>query len=104
MTTNASQSIAAGIIGLSWIGADPAGGASDPVLGTATPYSHASAMAAVGGISVHAVCDVRPEARQKFSQDWASLWPDVVTFESAESMLAEPLDLVSVVTPDHLHA
>ncbi len=61
-------------------------------------------MAAVGGISVHAVCDVRPEARQRFSRDWASLWPDIVSFDSAESMLTRPLDLVSVVTPDHLHA
>ena len=40
------------IVGLSWIGADPAGEASDPVLGTATPYSHASAMAPIPEIDV----------------------------------------------------
>ncbi len=40
------------LIGLSWIAADPAGPASDPVLGTAVPFSHASAMAAIPEIAV----------------------------------------------------
>ena len=94
----------AGIIGLSWIGADPAGAASWLPLGTAPPYSHASAMEAVGNIDVVAVCDIDPDARQGFLDLWQHLWPGVRPFEEVDQMLATPLDLVSVVTPDHLHA
>ena len=93
----------AGIIGLSWIGADRPAAASVPALGTATPYSHASAMAAVGGIDVVAVCDLRPDAAAAFVEEWGSVWPDVTVHTDVSSMLQTPLDLVSVVTPDHLH-
>lgn len=104
MNNDGQRTTAAGIIGLSWIGGDRAGDASGPTLGTATPYSHASAMAAVGDIDVRAVCDVSPEARQEFADNWSSLWPEVAAYDNVDAMLAEPLDLVSIVTPDHLHA
>ena len=104
MTRSTPETIRAGIIGLSWIASDPSGTASAEAMGTAVPYSHASAMEAVGDIDVRAVCDIRPEARQRFSDTWASLWPDVRMFDDADEMLSEPLDLVSIVTPDHLHA
>lgn len=100
-----STNIRAGIIGLSWIASDPAGPASSAVLGTAPPYSHASAMAAVGQIDVVAVCDVRAEARDGFLETWGDRWPEVRPFENVDEMLGDAkLDLVSVVTPDHLHA
>ena len=95
--------VRAGIIGLSWIAADPAGTASWSPLGTAPPYSHASAMAAVGNIDVKAVCDIQPEAGNQFVDRWRHLWPTVQAFDDVDAMLATPLDLVSVVTPDHLH-
>jgi len=99
-----SAPIRAGLIGLSWIAADPAGTASSPGLGTAAPYSHASAMAAVGGIEVRAVCDVDPAARANFTAVWGGRWPEAQVHTDVDEMLREPLDLVSVVTPDHLHA
>lgn len=104
MTSGNRESIRAGIIGLSWIASDPAGAASAPYLGSAPPYSHASAMAALGNIDVQAICDIRPEARADFVDRWASRWTNVQPYPDAGSMLEQPLDLVSVVTPDHLHA
>ena len=95
--------VKAGIIGLSWIAADPAGIPSWPPLGAAPPYSHASAMAAVGNIDVLAVCDIRPDARDQFLDRWRHLWPTVQAYDAVDEMLATPLDFVSIVTPDHLH-
>ncbi|MEA2516025.1 MAG: hypothetical protein QOJ59_5514 [Thermomicrobiales bacterium] len=94
----------AAIVGLSWIGADPAGPASHPVLGTATPYSHASAFAAMPGIEVVAGCDINPDAREAFERQWSPTWPGVRTYADYREMLArEQVDILSVVTPDHLH-
>lgn len=95
--------IRAGIIGLSWIAADEARPASLPSMGTATPYSHASAMAAIGGIDVVAGCDLSPDARQAFVERWGDTWPNVATFAEVDEMLATGPELVSVVVPDHLH-
>lgn len=102
---NSQTPVRAGIIGLSWIAIDPAGPASSPVLGTAPPYSHASAMAAIDDIEVVAACDLQPEARSRFLETWSPRWPDAQVFDDVDEMLAgAELDLVSVVTPDHLHA
>jgi len=95
----------AAIVGLSWIAADPAGPASHPVLGTATPYSHASAYAATPGVEVVAGCDIKPEVRQAFERQWGDQWPGVRTYADYREMLArEQVEILSVVTPDHLHA
>lgn len=92
------------IVGLSWIGADPAGAASDPVLGTATPYSHASAMAPIPQIDVVGGCDISEAARARFTQTWGGRWPNARTYDDYRRMLEElKPDIVSVVTPDHLH-
>jgi predicted dehydrogenase len=92
------------IVGLSWIGADPAGAPSDPVLGTATPYSHASAMAPIPQIEVVGGCDISEGARTRFTETWGGRWPGAKTYGDYRQMLAETKpDIVSVVTPDHLH-
>src|SRR5260370_4325157 len=59
------------LIGLSWIAADPARPASDPVLGTAVPFSHASAMAAIPEIEGVAGCDIVAPARCPLVQQWS---------------------------------
>jgi predicted dehydrogenase len=95
----------AGIVGLSWIAADPVPPAPHPVLGTGTPYSHASAYAAVPPVEVVAGCDVKPELCEAFLETWRPLWPNLRTYSDYREMLAaERLDVLSVVTPDHLHA
>lgn len=92
------------IVGLSWIAADPAAPASDPVLGTAMPFSHASALAAIAETTVVAGCDIVPAARERFITNWGARWPGVKTYaDYREMILTEKPDLVCVVTPDHLH-
>ncbi|MGH2558241.1 MAG: Gfo/Idh/MocA family protein [Thermomicrobiales bacterium] len=94
-----------GIVGLSWISADPAAAASHPVLGLATPYSHASAYAAVSSASVVAGCDINPDTTRSFAEEWAKTWPELRTYANYREMLAAAqLDVLTVATPDHLHA
>jgi predicted dehydrogenase len=92
------------LIGLSWITGDLAGPASDVVLGTATPYSHASALAAIPGVDVVAGCDIVPAARERFQDRWQPRWPALRTYDDYHEMLAtEQPDVVGIATPDHLH-
>lgn len=92
------------LIGLSWIAADPAGPASDSLLGTAVPGSHASAMAAIPEIDLVAACDIKPATRDRFVTQWSGRWPGLRVDDDYRAMLErERPDLVAVVTPDHLH-
>src|SRR5919205_1394215 len=92
------------LIGLSWIAADPAGPASDPVLGTAVPFSHASAMAAIPEIKVIAGCDIVSDARDRFVEQWSGRCQGLRVYDDYRTLLEqERPDLVAVVTPDHLH-
>ena len=95
----------AAIVGLSWIATDPPPPASDPVLGTSIPYSHAAALAAVPNIEVVAGCDINPAMREQFPERWRGRWPDLNVYENYRAMLErERPDIVSIVTPDFLHA
>lgn len=100
-----SGSLTAAIVGLSWIGSDLPGAASDPVLGTAVPYSHASAYSATPQVGNLVGCDTSPEAREAFERAWSARFPGLRTFADATEMIADVRpDILSVVTPDHLHA
>ena len=93
------------IIGLSWIATDPPPPASDPVLGTSIPYSHAAALAAVPNVEVVAGCDINPAMRDQFLERWQHRWPGAKTYENYREMLErEKPDIVSIVTQDFLHA
>lgn len=93
-----------GIVGLSWITTDPAGPATHPVLGTAVPGTHLSGMANLPNIQVVAGCDISEAARARFIERWDATWPGLKVYDDYEKMLAEePLDIVAVATPDHLH-
>ena len=92
------------IVGLSWISADLPGVASDPTLGTAIPYSHASAIAAIPGLEVVAGCDISEGARTTFRDRWSARWPGLKVYADFHEMLeTERPEIVAVVTPDHLH-
>jgi predicted dehydrogenase len=104
VTGNASVTRRIALVGLSWISADLAGPASDPSLGTATPYSHASAAAAIPGLELVAGCDISAAARDGFKDRWSGRFPGLKVYEDyAEMLRAERPELVAVVTPDHLH-
>jgi predicted dehydrogenase len=49
-------------------------------------------------------CDISEGARTRFTERWGGRWPDITTYADYREMLAaEKPDIVSVVTPDHLH-
>lgn len=92
------------IVGLSWIAADDAAPASDPTLGTAMPYSHASAVAALPDLEIVAGCDISEVARTAFVERWGPRYPGLQVYADYREMLAaQQAELVAVVTPDHLH-
>jgi predicted dehydrogenase len=99
------QSYKAVIVGLTGIGANrPADPAQAPLYG-AMPRSHASAYHRHPATEVTAVCDIRTQALEDFHTRWGDVWPDVRLYTDYREMLRqEQPDLVSVVTPDHLHA
>lgn len=95
----------AAIIGLSGIAAAVPDPASDPVLGTALPNSHAAAYAAVPSTRVVAVCDLQPTLIERFQANWGAVFPEVRGYTDYRQLLRdERVDLLSVVTPDDRHA
>ena len=93
------------IIGLTGIGARrPTVAGGVPLYGGA-PRSHAAAYHQHPQTEVVAVCDIRQTAVDDFKREWGDVWPAVRGYTDYQAMLeAEQPDLVSVVTPDHLHA
>ncbi len=90
-----------GVIGLSGISiAKPERGAGP--YRSFLPHSHVSAWNAATHSEIVAVCDIFPAAIERFRESWGS---DVPGYTDFREMLAnESLDLLSIVTPDHLHA
>ena len=94
----------AGIVGLSGIATEPPD-AEPAVLGGQQPHAHAACYAALPQTDIVAVCDIAPAMLDSFRQRWGDVWPDAAVYADYREMLArERLDLLSVVTPDHLHA
>ncbi len=95
----------AGIIGLSGIAANRQGPETHPALGSTHGGSHADAYQLVSQADVVAVCELRTELFDTFRSTWGDVWPEVRTYTDYREMLEqENLDLLSVVTSDHLHA
>lgn len=93
------------MIGLSWIATDPPPPASGQGLGTGMPFSHAAALAAIPSVEVVAGCDIVPGLRDQFLERWGSRWPGARVYENyAEMLTAERPDIVTIATPDFLHA
>lgn len=93
------------IVGLTGIGANRPAEPGDAPLFGAMPRSHASAYHRHPQTEVVAVCDIRPQALEDFRTRWGDVWPDVRLYTDYREMLRkEQPELVSVVTPDHLHA
>jgi predicted dehydrogenase len=90
----------AGIVGCSGI-AIARGEQSATAYRMPRPHSHADAYHAVPRTTVTAVCDVVPAALDRYRKTWG----DAATYTDYREMLEnERLDLLSIVTPDHLHA
>lgn len=93
------------IIGLTGIGARrPAETSASPLYGT-MPRSHAASYHRHPQTEVVGVCDIRQETLDGFKEEWGDVWPDLNYYTDYADMLEkEQPDIVSVVTPDHLHA
>lgn len=90
----------AGIIGLTGIGQSPP---RYDVWATRhpQPHSHAAAYASHPQVDVVAVCDLVPQLIDRYED----IWGPVAKYTDYRAMFAqENLDLLSVVTSDHLHA
>lgn len=69
------------------------------------PYSHASALAAIPNADIVAVCDIFPEAGEKFRSLWGDRWPDARFYTDVDELLdSEEIDILGIITPDNLHA
>lgn len=93
------------IIGLTGIGARrPETSGRLPLYGP-MPASHAAAYHAHPQTQVVGVCDIRQEVLDHFKKTWEDVWPDMRYYTDYRELLEkERPDLVSVATPDHLHA
>jgi len=93
------------LVGLTGIGASrPADPEGIPLFG-AMPPSHAAAYHQHPHTELVGVCDLRPEALDKFGSDWSDIWPDAGTYTDFGEMLRQQSpDLVSIATSDHAHA
>ncbi|MCY3657678.1 MAG: Gfo/Idh/MocA family oxidoreductase [Caldilineaceae bacterium] len=93
------------IVGLTGIGARrPESASGIPVYGE-VGRSHAAAYHQHPQTDVFGVCDIRSEALSDFKELWGDIWPDVRCYTDYRELLErEQPDIVSVVTPDHLHA
>lgn len=74
---------------------------SPSALRSPLPHSHAAAYHVVPATQVVAVCDIMPEATARY----CATWGEAATYTDYRAMIErERLDLISIVTPDHLHA
>lgn len=104
-TNSSTNQYRAGIIGLSGIAAGRGAAPTHPALGAVQGASHASAYAQVPRVDVVAVCELRSDLLDSFRATWSDVWPELRVYTDYKAMLAEEqLDLLSVVTSDHLHA
>ena len=93
------------IVGLTGIGARRPEEPAHLPLYQAAPRSHAAAYYRHPQTEVVGVCDIRQEALDNFKSNWRDVWPDMHYYTDYRAMLeTDKPDLVSVVTPDHLHA
>lgn len=93
------------IIGLTGIGAQRQAATASSLLYGNIPQSHAAAYHVHPQIDLIAVCDIRQTMLANFRQTWQDVWPQLRYYTDAFALLAqEQPDIVSVVTPDHLHA
>lgn len=95
-----TQPLRAGLIGCSGISISLPERTAAPIR-MPLPHSHAAAFAAHPNTVVTAVCDISQDALDRYVERWGA----ANTYTDFREMLAnESLDVVSIVTPDHLHA
>lgn len=94
-----------GIVGASGVSINPPRAAPSPPLADEVYPSHVGCLSIMRGVDLAAVCDIRTDALDRFRENWADRWPNTRTYTNYLDMLdREDLDILTVATPDHLHA
>lgn len=94
-----------GIVGASGISINPPRAAPSAPLADEVYSSHIGCLSIMRGVELAAVCDIRTDALNRFRGNWAARWPNTRTYTNYLDMLdRENLDILTVATPDHLHA
>ena len=94
-----------GIVGASGIVINTPRGEPSPPLARELSNSHLSGLSLMPEVELAAVCDINPEALERFQASWKGRWPDTRLYADYREMLErEDLDILTVATSDHRHA
>ncbi len=94
-----------GIVGASGIVINTPGGEPSPPLDREISASHVSGLSYMQDVELAAVCDIDPEALERFKDAWSERWPETRLYSDYREMLeGEDLDILTVATSDHRHS
>ena len=94
-----------GIVGASGIVINTPRGVSSPPLDREISTSHVSGLSYMQDVELAAICDISPEALERFKAAWSERWPETRLYADYREMLdREDLDVLTVATSDHRHA
>ena len=94
-----------GIVGASGIVINTPRGEPSPPLDREISTSHVSGLSYMHDMELAAVCDINPEALERFEAAWSERWPETRQYADYREMLdREELDILTVATSDHRHA
>ena len=93
-----------GIVGSSGIVINTPRGEPSPPLDKEVYPSHVGSISTMPDVELSAVCDINPEALERFRASWSERWPETRLYADYGEMLeGEDLDILTVATSDHLH-
>lgn len=93
-----------GIVGASGIVINTPRGEPSPPLGSMVHMSHVCGISYLPEVELAAVCDINPEALERFKESWSERWPETRLYADYREMLeSEDLDILTVATSDHRH-
>ena len=94
-----------GIVGASGIVINTPRGEPSPPLDREISTSHVSGLSYMPDVELAAICDINPEALERFKEAWSERWPGTRLYADYREMLdREDLDILTVATSDHIHA
>ena len=94
-----------GIVGASGIVINTPRGEPSAPLDKELYSAHVGSLSNMPGVELAAICDIAPEALERFTKAWSERWPEARLYADYRDMLErEDLDILTVATSDHRHA
>ena len=94
-----------GIVGASGIVINTPRGEPSAPLDKELYSAHVGSLSNMPGVELAAICDIAPEALERFTEAWSERWPEARLYADYLEMLErEDLDILTVATSDHRHA